>query len=161
MKHDQESLCRSIMSDPPTVLKPTDSVSVALQTMVRERLPALPVVDTDGRYVGMLPRSRLVALAMPRVLSHDTDQQPLARLLQVGFIRDSLADLQERMAAAANDPVSQHLDREVPVLSPDTPLMNALLFLYRQRNVLPVVENGKLLGIVSVWDVLARIGRVK
>ncbi len=161
MKHDQESLCRSIMSDPPTVLKPADSVSVALQTMVRERLPALPVVDTDGRYVGMLPRSRLVALAMPRVLSHDTDQQPLARLLQVGFIRDSLADLQERMAAAANDPVSKHLDREVPVLSPDTPLMNALLFLYRQRNVLPVVENGKLLGIVSVWDVLARIGRVK
>ncbi|HMW54761.1 MAG TPA: CBS domain-containing protein [Accumulibacter sp.] len=161
MKHDQESLCRSIMSDPPTVLKPADSVSVALQTMVRERLPALPVVDTDGRYVGMLPRSRLVALAMPRVLSHDTDQQPLARLLRVGFIRDSLADLQERMAAAANDPVSQHLDREVPVLSPDTPLMNALLFLYRQRNVLPVVENGKLLGIVSVWDVLARIGRVK
>lgn len=149
------------MSDPPTVLKPADSVSVALQTMVRERLPALPVVDTDGRYVGMLPRSRLVALAMPRVLSHDTDQQPLARLLRVGFIRDSLADLQERMAAAANDPVSQHLDREVPVLSPDTPLMNALLFLYRQRNVLPVVENGKLLGIVSVWDVLARIGRVK
>lgn len=161
MKHDQESLCRSIMSDPPTVLKPADSVSVALQTMVRERLPALPVVDTDGRYVGMLPRSRLVALAMPRVLSHDTDQQPLARLLQVGFIRDSLADLQERMAAAANDPVSQHLDREVPVLSPDTPLMNAMLFLYRQRNILPVVENGKLLGIVSVWDVLARIGRVK
>ncbi|WP_288143689.1 CBS domain-containing protein [Accumulibacter sp.] len=161
MKHDQESLCRSIMSDPPTVLKPADSVSVALQTMVRERLPALPVVDTDGRYVGMLPRSRLVALAMPRVLSHDTDQQPLARLLQVGFIRDSLADLQERMAAAANDPVSKHLDREVSVLSPDTPLMNALLFLYRQRNVLPVVENGKLLGIVSVWDVLARIGRVK
>lgn len=161
MKHDQESLCRSIMSDPPAVLKSADSVSVALQTMVRERLPALPVVDTDGRYVGMLPRSRLVALAMPRVLSHDTDQQPLARLLQVGFIRDSLADLQERMAAAANDPVSKHLDREVPVLSPDTPLMNALLFLYRQRNVLPVVENGKLLGIVSVWDVLARIGRVK
>lgn len=161
MKHDQESLCRSIMSDPPAVLKSADSVSVALQTMVRERLPALPVVDTDGRYVGMLPRSRLVALAMPRVLSHDTDQQPLARLLRVGFIRDSLADLQERMAAAANDPVSKHLDREVPVLSPDTPLMNALLFLYRQRNVLPVVENGKLLGIVSVWDVLARIGRVK
>jgi len=39
--------------------------------------------------------------------------------------------------------------------------LSALLFLYRQRNVLPVVENGKLLGIVSVWDVLARIGRVK
>ena len=36
----------------------------------------------------------------------------------------------------------------------------AMFFLHRQRNLLPVVENGKLLGIVSVWDVLARIGRV-
>jgi CBS domain-containing protein len=39
--------------------------------------------------------------------------------------------------------------------------MNAILYLYRQRNILPVVDNGKLVGIVSVWDVLGRIGRVK
>jgi CBS domain-containing protein len=109
----------------------------------------------------MLPRSRLIALAMPRVISHQDEQHPLSHLLQVGFIQDTLADLQERVDAVANDPVSRHLDTEVPVLDPDTPLMNAMLFLHRQRNVLPVVENGKLLGIVSVWDVLARIGRVK
>jgi CBS domain-containing protein len=161
MNQHADALCRSIMSAPPAVLKPTDSVRFALETIVRLRIPALPVVDAGGRYVGMLPRSRLIALAMPRVLSREDETHPLSHLLQVGFIQDALVDLQARMDAAANDPVSQHLDTEVPVLAPDTPLMNAMLFLYRQRNILPVVDNGLLLGIVSVWDVLARIGRVK
>lgn len=161
MDHQTDALCRSIMSAPPAVLKPTDSVSFALRTMVEQRLPALPVVESDGRYLGMLPRSQLIALAMPRVLSHEDEKHPLSHMLQVGFIQESLADLQARMDAVANEPLSRHLDTEVPVLSPDTPLMNAILYLYRQRNILPVVDNGKLVGIVSVWDVLGRIGRVK
>lgn len=161
MNQHADALCRSIMSEPPAVLKPTDSVRFALEEMVKFRLPALPVVDGGGRYLGMLPRSRLIALAMPRVLSHEDESHPLSHLLQVGFIQDTLVDLQGRLDAVANDPVSGHLDTEVPVLEAETPLMNAMLFLYRQRNILPVVEDGRLLGIVSVWDVLARIGRVK
>jgi CBS domain-containing protein len=161
MTHHPDAACRSIMSAPPAVLKPTDTLLSGLQAIVRHRLPALPVVDADQRYVGMLPRSRLIALAMPRLLSHEDATHPLGHLLQVGFIQDTLAELQERIDAVANDPVSRHIDPDVPVLEPDTPLMNAMLFLHRQRNILPVVENGKLLGIVSVWDVLARIGRVK
>jgi len=156
-----EALCRSIMSASPAVLKPTDSVLTALKTLVELQLPALPVVESDGRYVGMMPRSRLIALAMPRVLSHEDDQHPLSHLLQVGFIPDTLADLQARMDAVADEPLSLYLDTGVPVLTPETPLMNAMLCLYQRRNILPVVENGKLLGIVSVWDVLARIGRIK
>lgn len=149
------------MSAPPAVLKPTDTVRFALETMVKLRVPALPVVDAGERYLGMLPRSRLIALALPRVLSREDRTHPLGHLLQVGFIQDTLVDLQARVDAAAGDPVSQHLDTEVPVLDPDTPLMNAMLFLYRQRNILPVVDSGRLLGIVSVWDVLARIARIK
>ena len=61
MIHPSDASCRSIMSAPPAVLKPADSVSFALRTMVEQRLPALPVVESDGRYLGMLPRSRLIA----------------------------------------------------------------------------------------------------
>ncbi|MBL8393973.1 MAG: CBS domain-containing protein [Candidatus Accumulibacter sp.] len=160
MKHQPESLCRSIMSEPPAVLQPTDTMLFALRTMVAQRVPALPIAERDGRYVGMLPRSRLIALAMPRVLWQESTQHPLSRV-QGGFIQDSLADLQERLDGVANDPVSRHLDPEVPVLSPEATLMHAMLFLHRQRNIMPVVENGKLIGVVSVWDVLARIGRVR
>ena len=149
------------MSAPPAVLRPTDTLHTALRTVVEYRIPALPVTDADDRYIGMLPRSRLIALAMPRVLSHEDELYPTATLLNVGFISDSLADLQERIDAVANDPVSRYVATDVPVLALGTPLMNAMFFLHRQRTVLPVVERGKLVGIVSVWDVLARLGRLK
>lgn len=161
MNQQSDASCRSIMSAPPAVLKPSDTLRSGLEAIVRHKLPALPVVEADQRYVGMLPRSRLIALAMPRLLSHEDETHPLSHLLQVGFIQDTLAELQERIDAVANDPVSRHIDPDVPVLRPETPLMNAMLFLHRRRNLLPVVEDGKLIGIVSVWDVLARIGRVK
>jgi CBS domain-containing protein len=160
MSQDVDVSCRSIMSTPPGVLKPDDSLRYALEALIRLRMPALPVVDAGGLYLGMLPRSRLIALAMPRVLLHEDAKHPLSYLLEVGYIQDSLADLQGRVDAVADDPVSRHLDTQVPVLKPDTPLMSAMLFLHRQRNILPVVDNGRLLGIVSVWDVLARLGRV-
>ncbi|HQR52416.1 MAG TPA: CBS domain-containing protein [Burkholderiales bacterium] len=161
MSQQSDASCRSIMSSPPATLNPSDTLLSGLDAIVRHRLPALPVVESDQRYVGMLPRSRLIALAMPRLLSHEDQTHPLSHLLEVGFIQDTLAELQARIDAVANDPVSRHIDPEVPVLSPETPLMNAMLFLYRQRNLLPVVEEDRLVGIVSVWDVLARIGRVK
>ena len=160
MKPDPDNLCRSVMSQPPLVLQPGDPLLSALQAMVDYRVPALPVAEGDGRYVGMLPRSRLIALAMPRVLWLEDAQHPFGRL-QGGFIQDTLANLQERIDAVANDPVSRHIDPQVPVIGPDSTLMNAMLYLHRQRNILPVVEDRQFLGVVSVWDVLARIGRMK
>jgi hypothetical protein len=58
--------------------------------------------------------------------------------------------------------VEKHAKFDTPKLRPDTSLMNALLFLYRTRNFLPVVEEGteQLLGVVSTWDVPARIAEM-
>ncbi|MCM8596531.1 HPP family protein [Accumulibacter sp.] len=160
MKSDPDSLCRSIMSIPPAVLKPDDSLRLALETMVSHRVPALPIAERDGRYVGMLPRSRLVALAMPRALRREDAQHPLAHI-QGGFIQDTLQTLQERIDAVAEDPVRLHCDPEAPVVGPEDPLMEVIRYLHRERTVLPVVDGGRLLGVVTVWDVLARLGRLK
>ena len=133
----------------------------ALQSIIEHRMPSLPVVDADGRYLGMLPRSRLIALAMPHVLSDEHEKFSPRHMLEGGFIQEPIAELQARMDAVAKDPVSKHLDTTVPVLGPQTLLTSAMFFLYRERNILPVVEEGKLLGVVTVWDVLARIGRIR
>jgi len=160
MNSHPTAACRSIMSTPPAVLCSSDSVATALAAIVAYRVPALPVVDADGHYLGMMPRSRLMALALPRVLLHDKEKYPLSHLLDAGFIQDSLADLQGRLDAVAGDPIARHLDTEVPVMTPDSSLMSAMLCLHRHWTQLPVVEDGKLIGVVSVWDVLARIGRI-
>lgn len=160
MPHHPDALCSSVMSEPPAVLKPSDSILFALQSIIEHRVPSLPVVDADGRYLGMLPRSRLIALAMPHVLSEEHEKFSPRHMLEGGFIQEPIAELQARMDDVANDPVSKHLDTSVPVLGPKSLLTSAMFFLYRERNILPVVENGKLLGLVTVWDVLGRLGRI-
>ena len=52
-----------------------------------------------------------------------------------------------------------HLRTDLPVLRPDTPIVEALLLFYRERSTLPVVEaaSGRLLGVLSYWDALSAI----
>ena len=161
MPHRPDALCSSIISEPPVVLKPSDSILSALRSIIEHRVPSLPVVDADGRYLGMFPRSRLIALAMPHVLSEEHEKFSPRHMLEGGFIQEPIGELQARMDAVANDPVSKHLDTHVPVLGPKTLLTSAMFFFYRERNILPVVDNGKLLGLVTIWDVLARLGRIR
>jgi CBS domain-containing protein len=147
------------MSPATAVLKSHDTVAKALQMLLENKLLALPVVDAGGRYIGMFLRSRLVALLLPRIMSLEEHIPEVGRLMDIGFISDSFEDANERFASVANNSVDQYVDEDTPVLRPDTPVMNAILFLYRSRSYLPVVEesSGKLLGVVSTWDILGRI----
>lgn len=152
--------CAAMMSAPSVVLAPDDTIAYALRLMIEHRVVSIPVVNAQGRYLGMLPRSRLIGLAIPRVLSYEDAKYPPNPLLEVGFIQESLADLQARLDAVSDQPVSAYLDANVPTLTTESPLMSALFYLHKLRTVLPVVEEGRLKGIVSIWSVLASIGRI-
>jgi CBS domain-containing protein len=154
-----EPTCRSIMMPQPPVLRRQQTVAEALRLLLDHHLLAVPIVEADGRYFGMFARSKLISLLLPRavgIMETSTDQ---GRWLDFGYLPDTLDDLRARYQAVAGDPVDRHALLDTPKLRPDTPLMNALLFLYRNRSLLPVVEEGtgKLLGVVSTWDALARI----
>ncbi|MBK8176335.1 MAG: CBS domain-containing protein [Rhodospirillales bacterium] len=153
--------CRSIMTTTPAVLKSGDTIETALHRLLEDKLLALPVVDEAERYLGMFLRSRLVALLLPKIVALEGQIPEIARLVEVGFMSDTLDDANERFRAVAGEPVSEYLETEGQVLHPETPVMNAVLFLYRTRTYLPVVEkaSGRLLGVVSTWDILQRIAR--
>ena len=147
------------MTTKPAVMKQSESVAKAMRMLLDNRLLGLPVVDANGRYLGMFLRSRLVALLLPRIVQLEESMPQVARLVEVG---DTLDDARDRLARVANDPVGKYLQTDTPILRRDTPVMNAVLFLYRARSYLPVVDeaSGKLLGVVSTWDVLGRIAGI-
>jgi CBS domain-containing protein len=47
----------------------------------------------------------------------------------------------------------------IDVVGPDTPLLETVLILFRTRASLPVVDpdSGKLLGVISYWDLGEKI----
>jgi CBS-domain-containing membrane protein len=159
MSDADKHTCRSIMTTNQVVIKQADSVAKAMRMLLDNRLLGLPVVDDDGRYLGMFLRSRLVALLLPTIVQLEERLPELARLLELGFMTDTLDDAHDRFRKVASDPVSKYLQTDTPILRLDTPVMNAVLYLYRTRSYLPVVDeaSGTLLGVVSTWDVLARI----
>ena len=59
--------------------------------------------------------------------------------------------------AAAGLLRKEHCD--APTLKPDSPLMEAVLLVYRTRNFVPVVDpaSKRLIGVVSTWHILAQL----
>lgn len=147
------------MTTNPIAIRQSESVAKAMRMLLDNRLLGLPAVDESGRYLGMFLRSRLVALLLPNIVQLEERIPEIGRLIEVGFMSDTLDDAHERFNRVANDPVGKYLTTDTPVLRRDTPVMNAVLFLYRTRSYLPVVDeaSGQLIGVVSTWDILGRI----
>ena len=143
--------CQAIISPPPAVLNKTQSVGEALDILRRHGATALPVVDAKGHYLGVFGLKELIALVLPRAVRLGDD------LGELGFVSDSLDDLRGRLAALARDNVGKHMAAHRSV-RPETPLVEALLLLYRGDSYLPVVDgSGKLAGIVTAADAMARV----
>ena len=142
-----------IMDPNPTVLKPTDTIRTAAGYIMKHRYRNLPVVDDEGRYLGVFGVNCLLRLVLPKAAIMEQG------LTDVSFVQDTLADLHDRMQEVENEPISVCMGAEIATVPPDEPLVETLLLLYRTRNSVPVVdpETGKLLGMISYWDVGAKI----
>lgn len=147
------------MTTNPVVIKQSESVARAMRMLLDNRLLGLPAVDDSGRYLGMFLRSRLVSLLLPNIVQLEERLPEVGRLVELGFMTDTLEDAHQRFDRVARDPVGKYLQTDTPVLRRDTPVMNAVLYLYRTRSYLPVVDeaSGRLAGVVSTWDILERI----
>lgn len=151
--------CAAIMTVDPPVLNPGDTVGAAVDRLLAERVLALPVVDESGRYLGMFAKSRLFGLLLPAVVATEQTMPNMGKIPYLDFLRDYLPEMQNRLQAIADDPVGRYLDNTVAVLHPDSPVVAAVLQVFRTRNFVPVVDprTGKLAGLISTWDTIAKI----
>ena len=71
-------------------------------------------------------------------------------------------ELQAKLKEIGGQPVGPLARADLPLLKPETPVVEALLLLYRNRTTLPVVdENDCVIGVLSYWDALAAIANKK
>ena len=114
---------REIMTAPAVQIQQNETVEVAARTMARYNIGAMPVCGADGRICGVL-----------------TDRDMVTRCLAAGRRPE-----QTRVAdVMSGNVVSAGPDMDVAVA--------AHLMGRKQVRRLPVVENGKLLGMVSLGD---------
>ncbi len=80
-------------------------------------------------------------------------------VIEGGEIRGML-ELQQLLGAPPDQPVKTLMQTDIPVLSPATPLKTAAEWFNQHRQTtLPVAQEGQLIGLLTVYDLLPEIGR--
>ena len=143
---------RSIMTTNVITVLETAPLSEVARIIVEHHLSGVPVVDDSSRMVGIISE-RDVLREMHPLFYHLMDS-PTPNLAHSA--RDEgFEDISQVTTGAV-------MTREVQTIKPDTSLMEAaaLMFLWHIRR-LPVLEDGKLVGIVSQGDVYQAIFRMR
>jgi CBS domain-containing protein len=127
---------RDLMSSEVVTLHRNDQLSIADDVMRLGRIRHLPVLDDDGLLVGIVSQRDLFRGALARALGYGAHAQQ--KLLGQLLVKEVMT----------NDPIS---------IAPDAPLAEAArLMLERKVGALPVVEAGRLVGILTESDFVKR-----
>lgn len=108
------------------------SVKEAVDLLVGKRIGCVPVVDS-GEVVGILSE------------------------------RDVVRSLGEKGASILDAPVASVMTSPIVTIEPEVPVMTALSLMTRRRiRHLPVMENGSMVGFVSIGDLVKyRIDKIE
>lgn len=140
---------KDIMTSGALTLEPENDVATAAKLMLEKHLNGLPVVDGDGKLVGVICQSDLVA-------QQKTISMPSLFTILDGFISfSSNEELEREVNKIAATKVEHAMTPDPITIEPDTSIEKiADLMVERKFYTLPVVENGKLVGVVGKEDVL-------
>jgi len=129
-----------VMTGDPTTLKRNDKLTLADDIMRLGRVRHLPVLDDDGE--------RLVGLVSQRDLFRDALAQAL------GYGRHAQRKILDSLS------VKEVMTSDVLTIRPDASVVEAArLMTERKIGCLPVVENGRLVGILTEGDFVALTAR--
>lgn len=154
-------MVRDVMNSKPVTCQTEDTVSEAAREMKRKKISGMPVLDGD-RLVGVISESDVLRLLSGKEEGQLWLPSPL-EILEVPF-RDLL--IWEKLHASVEDiskkKVSEVMHRDLRTIGPVDSVEEAASIMTRHRiNRLPVVENDKLVGIVTRGDIITGLGKVQ
>ncbi len=137
---------RDVMITKVKSVLPESSAKEAMDILVRDEISGLPVIDSDGRLMGMFTEKNILAHVLPSYLE------------QVGrFVyEEDPKTTKKKFRELANIKVAGLMRREVVTIKEDAALSEAARIMLTQRaRRLPVVDNtGRVIGIVARCDIL-------
>ncbi len=129
---------QDLMSDDPVMVRPDDTVALVRDLMLEARVRHLPVVDDDGRLVGLVTHRDLLRHAL-------VEQADVAPWVQ-NVLRKNLK-------------VGDLMAVNLVTIGPTADIRVAADTLYDAKiGCLPVVEDNRLVGILTEADFVRYLG---
>lgn len=145
---------REIMSSPAITVSPVTQIREVARTMREHVISGVPVVESDGKLLGVITELELIArnapVHEPRYLA------VLSALIPVNLEEHRQYKEQLRQALAIN--AADLMNDDVKTIGPDELIDEALeAMLDPEVLMLPVVEGGRVIGVVTRTDLLRLI----
>jgi predicted transcriptional regulator len=167
-----------------------DTLSSCLSLFKEETPPVLAVLDSKGRYKRVISRKWIIRSSLdasvtkvktlmrpaPAVTLHDSLSKVAKLMIEseirqlpvysgeklLGFITDEEVIHGAVMERWGNTPVEEIMTKKPYVIEEDESL-GAVLSLFRSEGIshVPIVRNGKLAGMVSIYDIIENVFQPK
>jgi CBS domain-containing protein len=147
-------LVRDIMDSSPATVRPDSPVEEVVQTLRDHEVPGVPVVDEEGRVVGVVTEADLV-------LPDDEGDLHIPHYINLfggTVFLEPLGRFEKRLRKAFASKAADMMTADPETVGPDTTVREAARIIHESgHNRLPVVEDGRLVGVVTRLDVLGAL----
>jgi len=126
------------------VLAASDTVESAVRHLLDSDLPALPVCDEHGKLAGIFGEREFFQALFPGYLNE---------LKGAGFVSRAVEAALEKRQGCSTEAIGKHLNTDhVDVDKDFSDAQVAETFLHHRVLVLPVLDEGKVLGVITRGD---------
>jgi CBS domain-containing protein len=147
---------REIMDADPVTVGPDDDVETVVRTLRRHELPGVPVVNEGGRCVGIVTEEDLIL----RDEQGDLHLPHYVELFGGVVFLEPLRRFEERLRKATASTAHDLMTEDPITIDAAATVKEAgRVIATRGHNRLPVVEHGRLVGVVTRVDVLEALTR--
>jgi CBS domain-containing protein len=145
---------KDIMTTNVHTVSTDTEVEELARLFVETGVSAMPVLDTKGALQGIVTETDLVEqnkpLHIPTVIS----------IFDWVLYLESEKNFREQVEKMTARKVGEICTREVVTCTPDTPVADiAALMVDHKAHLIPVIEGGKVVGVVARLDIIRAMGR--
>jgi len=147
---------REIMSSPAITVSPTTVIRDVARTMRENKISGVPVVDGHQILLGLITEIELIARNAP--VHEPRYIAILSAYIPLSFEEVRQYKEQLRLALATKAEDLMRAGEDVETISPDAHIEEALeAMLNPDVTILPVVENARVIGVVTRTDLVRMI----
>ena len=145
---------RDIMTREVVTIQAEASVEALAKLLEEHRIGGAPVLDRNGVLVGVVTQSDLVQR------SRDLELPPALNILDIHLFLETPSHFKKRLEKLLGGRVKDVMTENPFSVAPDTPVNEiARLMASKGVHTLPVLEGGKLVGIVGKLDLIRGVAR--
>jgi len=146
----RELTVRDVMNENVITVKPDDKLKTVANLMFKHRISGVVVVDDQNHVVGMISNRDLIRSALP-------DYQALITSLAMSYDSESFENI---MRTEENKQVAHVMNSNIETVTENTSVIEAAaLMLFKDLRRVPIVRDDKLVGVITISDIVSKIIR--